>query len=106
MPRICHFTGRHTTTGRTYTKRGKAKYLGGVGTKVTGKTKRSFKPNIRTVNALVEGSFQRIKVSTKAIRSGLLVKPMKRRYVYTKKVEQIESAPLATGSDPMVDDAN
>lgn len=82
MPRVCSFTGRKTSSGRTYTKRGKAKYLGGVGTKVTGKTKRTFKPNIQTVSAVVDGSVTRLKVSTKAIRSGLVVKPLKRKYAY------------------------
>ncbi len=82
MPRVCTFTGRRTTAGRTYTLRGKAKYLGGVGTKITGKTKRTFKPNIQTVTALVDGVPTRIKVSTKAIKSGLVVKPLKRKYAY------------------------
>jgi len=82
MPRVCEFTGRRTSSGRTYTKRGKAKYLGGVGTKVTGKTKRTFMPNIQTVTAVVDGSLKRVKISTKAIRSGLLVKPLQRKFVY------------------------
>ena len=83
MPRVCELTGRRTTTGHTYTLRGKAKYLGGVGTKITGKTKRTFKPNIQTVNALMEdGSVRRVKASTKAIRCGLIVKPLKRKYAY------------------------
>jgi len=82
MPRVCKFTGRRTTVGNTYTTRGKAKYLGGVGTKVTGKTKRKFRPNIHTVTAVVEGSVQRIKVSAKAIRMGLVTKPLKRKYAY------------------------
>ena len=82
MPRVCEFTGRKTSAGNTYTHRGKAKYLGGVGTKITGKTKRTFRPNIQTVTALVDGSPQRIKVSTKAIKSGLVVKPLKRKYAY------------------------
>lgn len=85
MPRVCHFTGRKTTAGRTYTTRGKAKYLGGVGTKVTGKTKRTFKPNIQTVNALIEGVPVKIKASTKAIKMGLVVKPLKRKYGYTRQ---------------------
>ncbi|HKQ47125.1 MAG TPA: 50S ribosomal protein L28 [Phycisphaerae bacterium] len=80
MPRVCHFTGKRTTTGRQYTHRGKAKYLGGVGTKVTGKTKRKFKPNIQRVRAVIDGQIVRIKVSTKAIRMGLISKPMKRNY--------------------------
>jgi len=80
MPRVCRFTGRKTSSGYTYTHRGKAKYLGGVGTKVTGKTKRTFRPNIQTVSAVIDGSVKRIKVSTKAIRIGLVVKPLKRRF--------------------------
>ena len=88
MPRVCKFTGRRTTTGKTYTHRGKAKYLGGVGTKITGKTLRKFKPNIQTVTAVVDGATQRIKVSTKAIRMGLLVKPLKRKYAYRPPAEQ------------------
>lgn len=82
MPRICKFTGRKTSAGNTYTTRGKAKYLGGVGTKVTGKTKRSFKPNLHNVTAVIDGVPQKIKVSAKAIRCGLVVKPLKRKYAY------------------------
>ena len=87
MPRVCHFTGRKTSAGRTYTHRGRPKYLGGVGTKVTGKTKRKFKPNIQTVRALVDGRSQRIKVSTKAIKMGLVIKPLKRKYAYRPEGE-------------------
>jgi large subunit ribosomal protein L28 len=82
MSRVCKFTGRKTSSGNTYTHRGKAKYLGGVGIKITGKTKRKFRPNIQTVTALVDGSVQRIKVSAKAIRMGLVIKPLKRKYAY------------------------
>ncbi len=85
MPRVCAFTGRRTSTGRSLRYRGKAKYLGGVGKKITGRTKRKFKPNIQTVTAMVDGRATRIKVSTKAIKSGLVVKPPKRKYVYTQK---------------------
>ncbi len=83
MARVCEFTGRRTSTGNTYTHRGKAKHLGGVGTKITGKTRRKFKPNVQTVNAVMpDGSVRRVKASTKAIRKGLVVKPLKRRYAY------------------------
>lgn len=89
MPRVCEFTGKRTTTGHTYTIRGKAKYLGGVGTKVTGKTRRTFKPNLQTVNAVMpDGSVRKVKASTQAIRSGMVVKPLKRRYAYRPDAEQ------------------
>ena len=82
MPRVCEFTGRKTATGFMYTRRGKAKYLGGVGVKITGKTKRKYKANIHAITAVVDGSVKRIKVSTKAIRMGLVIKPLKRKYTY------------------------
>jgi large subunit ribosomal protein L28 len=80
MPRKCPFTGKQTHAGRSITRRGKAKYLGGVGRKVTGKTKRKFRPNIQRVRAVIDGEVRRINVSTKAIRMGLIVKPPRRDY--------------------------
>lgn len=80
MARTCFFTGKKTRSGRSIARRGKAKYLGGVGRKVTGSTKRMFRPNIQRVRAVVDGKVCRIKVSAKAIRMGLVVKPQKRDY--------------------------
>ena len=80
MPRVCYFTGKKTTFGNQITHRGKAKYLGGVGTKITGITARKFRPNIQKVRAVVDGQIVRIKVSAKAIKQGLIVKPVRRKY--------------------------
>jgi large subunit ribosomal protein L28 len=80
MPRVCPFTGKKTRTGRQYTRRGKAKYLGGVGVKTTSKTKRTFKPNLQKVRAVVDGQVVRMTVSTKAMRMGLIEKPVRRNY--------------------------
>ena len=86
MPRVCHFTGKKTTFGKQITHRGKAKYLGGVGTKVTGITARTFKPNIQKVRAIIDGRIVRVKVSTKAMRNGVITKPVKRKW---KKPETV-----------------
>lgn len=80
MSRVCYFTGKRTKSGNTIKRRGKAKYLGGVGRKITGITKRKFKPNIQTVRAVIDGRVCRIKASAKAIRMGLVQKPLKRNY--------------------------
>ena len=80
MSRVCAITGRKTSAGRRYSRRGKAKYLGGVGKKVTSKTNRTFKPNIQKVRAVIDGKVVRINVSAKAIRNGLVIKPPKRDY--------------------------
>ena len=105
MSRICKFTGRKTSSGHTYTHRGRAKYLGGVGTKVTGKTKRRFRPNIQSVMAIVDGSVGRIKASTKAIRMGLVVKPLKRRYGYGRAKDLAEPATTAAAQAQTASDA-
>jgi len=80
MARVCFYTGKRTRSGRSIARRGKAKYLGGVGRKITGKTKRKFKPNIQRVRAVVDGKVCRIRVSAKAIRMGLVTKPPKRTW--------------------------
>jgi large subunit ribosomal protein L28 len=80
MPRVCAFTGKKTVFGRSISRRGKAKYLGGVGVKTTGTAKRTFKPNIQKVKAVVNGRVVSIKVSVKAMRLGLVVKPVKRTW--------------------------
>jgi len=45
VARSCQVCGKGFSIGNQVTIRGKAKYLGGVGTKITGITKRKFKPN-------------------------------------------------------------
>jgi len=66
--------------GRKIARRGKAKYLGGVGVKTTGVSKRKFKANLQRVRAVVGGRVVRIRVSAKAIGQGMIVKPAKRDY--------------------------
>ena len=76
----CAICGKKPALGNQITRRGKAKYLGGVGTKCTGITPRQFKANIQTVRAVIDGQVTRIKVSTKAIKMGLIKKPVRRNY--------------------------
>ncbi len=85
MPRVCFFTGKRTGVGRSLRYRGRPKYLGGIGLKITAISKRTFKPNLQTVRAIVNGTPKRIKVSTRAIKQGLVVKPLKRKYGYTRQ---------------------
>jgi large subunit ribosomal protein L28 len=79
MGQQCAVTGKKPVGGYKYARRGKAKYLGGVGKKVTGKTRRKFKPNLQTVKAEINGKVKRIRVSVSAIRSGLVKRAVKRK---------------------------
>jgi len=83
MPRVCHFTGASTSSGWVCKYRGKAKYLGGVGIKTTSCKKRTFKPNLQTVTTMIDGRPVRVKASVRAIRQGLVVKPVRRKAVYS-----------------------
>ncbi len=85
MPHECVYTGRRTKIGRQCTYRGKAKYLGGVGVKITGRSARKFKANLQKVRVIKDGKPQRVWASTRAIRSGLVVKRLKRSLTYTHK---------------------
>ena len=79
MPRVCALSGKKTTIGRHYTRRGLAKKKGGVGKKITGKTPRTFKPNIQKIRVVVNGRVVRMKVAAKFIRRGMIEKPAIRR---------------------------
>lgn len=50
MGRECPVSGKKTTFGNHKTERGKAKYLGGVGKKTTGISRRTFKPNLQRIH--------------------------------------------------------
>lgn len=88
MPRVCPFTGKKTRSGRQIARKGKAKYLGGVGRKTTGITKRKFRANMQRVRAVIDGKVCRINVSAKAIRMGFIVKPLKRDWKPTETAAQ------------------
>ncbi|MBA3967689.1 MAG: 50S ribosomal protein L28 [Nitrospirales bacterium] len=53
---------------------GKKRLVGNNVSHANNRTKRVFRPNLRTVRALVKGAAQRIKVCTRCLRSGLVQK--------------------------------
>lgn len=67
----CQVTGRRMARGNTYAIRGIAKKKKGIGLKVTGKTRRSFKPNIHKKRFWLadEKRFVTLKLSTAGIRT-------------------------------------
>lgn len=74
----CELCGKRTAVGNSITRRGRAKYLGGVGRKVTGITRRKFKPNLKRVRAVINGSVRRVRVCARCLKSGKVVRPVKR----------------------------
>ena len=73
MGRECEISGKKTTFGNHVTTRGKAKYLGGVGKKTTGVSRRTFKPNLQKVRVLLpNGETRRLTIATSVLRTGKL----------------------------------
>ena len=89
MARICELTGKGPMKGSIIWRIGKAKKSGGIGTHITAITKRRFMPNLQRVKAVVNGEVRYVRVSTAAIKKGLVVKAPKRNW------KKPEAAPAA-----------
>ncbi len=75
MARQCDVCGKGAQMGNSVAIRGKKKYLGGVGTKITGITRRKFKPNLQRVHvSTANGTHKSINACTQCIRSGRVTK--------------------------------
>lgn len=72
----CEFCSKTISLGNKISRRGKAKYLGGVGRKVTGITRRKFKPNLQRIRVMINGGVQRKTVCVSCIRSGRVQRPI------------------------------
>lgn len=71
MSRVCQVTGKKPARGYKYAIRGIAKKKKGIGLKVTGKTKRRFKPNLMKKRLWLndENRFVTLRLSTSALRT-------------------------------------
>lgn len=75
MARQCDVCGKGPQLGNKVTTRGKQKYLGGVGTKVTGIARRKFRPNLQRVKVTTQnGTHKALHVCTRCLRSGAVTK--------------------------------
>ena len=75
MAQVCQVCGKKTSVGNSVSHRGRAKYLGGVGTKITGITRRKFKPNLQKVHVTTaDGTHKTMRVCAQCIRSGAVTK--------------------------------
>lgn len=76
----CSICEKKPVVGNQKTYRGKAKYLGGVGRKITGTTKRIFYPNLQRIRCVdPNGKVTRKRVCTQCIRSGRVQRPQKKK---------------------------
>ncbi|ADB18862.1 ribosomal protein L28 [Pirellula staleyi DSM 6068] len=78
MAYTCEFCDKRASRGNQVETRGKAKYLGGVGTKITGITRRQFKPNLQSVKITTpNGTNTTVRICTRCLKAGMVRKAVK-----------------------------
>jgi large subunit ribosomal protein L28 len=71
MSRVCQVTKRGTQVGGSIARRGLPKKAGGVGLRITGRTKRNYKVNVQPKRIWVPelGQHVTVRISTRALRT-------------------------------------
>ena len=91
MAKVCEVCGKQSAMGNSVSHRGKAKYLGGVGTKVTGISRRQFKPNLQKVRVTTSnGTHKTMRVCTQCLRSGAVTKVVRRAPFKLSQADAVE----------------
>ncbi len=103
MAQVCEICGKKPSMGNSVTTRGRAKYLGGVGTKVTGISRRKFRPNLQNVRiTTTSGTNKSVRACTRCIRSGAITKTIRSAPFKLPAAEASpeKAAPTATAAAP------
>ena len=74
MSTSCEICGKGASTGARIVRHGLCKKKGGIGLHTTAVTKRTFKPNLQTVRASVNGGVKRMTVCTSCLKAGKVTK--------------------------------
>ncbi len=75
MANVCYYSGKKPRFGKTVVRRGKPKREGGIGQKVTGISKRRWKPNLQRIRIIDEnGTVKRVRVCVRYIKAGKVTK--------------------------------
>ena len=74
----CEYCEKKPSRGNSIETRGKAKYLGGVGTKITGITRREFRPNLQRIKITTPtGTNKTVRICTRCLKKGIVRKAVK-----------------------------
>lgn len=75
MSSICEICGKGPHAGARIIRHGLCKKKGGIGLHTTAVTKRTFKPNLQHVRALVDGNVRSMTICTSCLKAGKIQKP-------------------------------
>ncbi|HAJ57148.1 MAG TPA: 50S ribosomal protein L28 [Candidatus Omnitrophica bacterium] len=75
MSKVCIICEKHMSMGGHIARRGMARIKGGAGRKITGRSKRTFKPNIQKLRIVTgNGTVRASYVCTKCLKAGKVKK--------------------------------
>ena len=74
MSKVCEICDKRPRAGWSIKRRGMAKKKGGAGKKITGTSRRWFKPNIRHVKAIMPEGVRFIYICAKCLKAGKIKK--------------------------------
>jgi len=74
MLKRCTICDKGSRVGNKIVRRGMARRKGGAGRKITGISKRTFLPNLQSVNIIINNQRKRVYVCTKCIKAGKVEK--------------------------------
>lgn len=101
MAYTCEYCEKKKSKGNSVETRGKAKYLGGVGTKITGITRREFKPNLQRVRITTPGGTNlTVRVCTRCLKKGVVRKAVKQAPFKLPVSAVKATVPAAAGAAP------
>lgn len=84
MANRCEVCGKGTTFGIKYARRGAPKKRGGSGAKISGKTNRTFRPNLQRIRCETKtGAAKKMAVCTECIKAGKIKKAARGNRNYT-----------------------
>jgi len=89
MSNECEFCGKKTTFGIKYARRGAAKAKGGSGAKISGKAGRTFKPNLQTVRAEVDGVIRKARTCTGCLSAGKVKKAARGQMALRRRLAEV-----------------
>lgn len=96
----CEYCDKKPAMGNQIETRGKAKYLGGVGTKVTGITRREFKPNLQRVKITTpNGTNRYARICTRCLKKGFVRKAIQQA-PFKLPVSALKGQPPVKGAAP------
>ncbi len=70
MAKACAICEKTSASGNKYKRRGMVRRKGGAGSKIVGKTLRTFLPNLQSVKTIIGGTVKKVLVCTKCMKAG------------------------------------